>query len=192
MHSPRPHLRLIVVALIAAAALAAGASAATDRADSLLAPSGVCRGGDRVLESIAVQMQAMSCLVEYARAHAGLPPLRLSLRLDQAAALKIDADLRCGRLSHTPCGASFLTAFSASGYIEGGGAFIVGENLALGQGWRRSPRQVMSMWLHSPEHLRNLLSRRWRDFGLGFRAGVDLDGLRGATIWANEFGARRG
>ena len=188
MHRPRPHLRLILVALIAAAALAATARAATNRANSLLAPSGVCRGGDRALESAAVQMRAMSCLVEFVRARAGLPPLHISWRLDHAATLKIDADLRCGQFSHTPCGASFLSVFSAAGYLRGGGWVTVGENLALGH----SPRQVMSMWLHSPEHLRNLLSRRWHDFGLGVRSRVDLQGLSGMTIWANEFGVHSG
>jgi uncharacterized protein YkwD len=50
----------------------------------------------------------------------------------------------------------------------------------------------MSMWLNSPEHLRNLLSSDWRDFGLGVRSRVDLQGLHGVTLWANEFGAHRG
>lgn len=188
MHRPRPHLSLVLVGLLAAAVLAAAASGASDRVDRLLAPAGVCRGGDRALESVDVQLKAMSCLVGYVRARAGLPALRISPRLDHAATLKIRADLRCGQFSHTPCGASFLSVFSASGYIRDGGAFIVGENLALGH----SPREVMSLWLHSPEHLRNLLSRQWRDFGLGVRPRVDLQGFHGVTLWANEFGAHRG
>lgn len=188
MRRPRPHLSLILVVAVAAAIAAGTARGAGDRASGLLAPPGACPGADRVLESTAASVQAMSCLVDYVRAHAGLPALRISSRLDHAAMLKIDADLRCGQFSHTPCGASFLTVFSLAGYLRGSGGFIVGENLALG----RSPRQVMSMWLHSPEHLRNLLSAQWHDFGLGMRSRVDLEGLRGMTIWVNEFGAHSG
>ena len=187
-----PHVRLILVGLVASAVLAAAANGATDGSAGLLAPSGTCPGGDLADAPTSDEMQAMSCLVDYVRAHAGLPALRSSTRLDHAAMLKIDADVRCGQFSHTPCGASFLTVFSAAGYITAGGAFAVGENLAFGQGWRGSPRQVMAMWLHSPEHLRNLLSTQWHDFGLGVRRRVDLQGVHGVTIWANEFGAHTG
>jgi len=188
MRSPR-HASVIVVATAAlAAALASSALASTDEAERLLAPPGSCPSSMSASAPTAVQLRAMACLVSYARVHAGLAPLQISTVLDRAAALKIDADVRCGQFSHTPCGAGFLSVFSRVGYTSGSSVFAVGENLAWAS--RGSPREVMNMWLHSPEHLSNLLSRKWREFGLGVRAGFDFLGVRDASLWANEFGAR--
>lgn len=172
-----------------AAALASGANAATNQVERLLAPPDACPASTQAGAPSGVQLRAMACLVEYVRDHAGLAPLRISNRLDRAATLKIDADVRCGQFSHTPCGAAFLSVFSQVGYTGGASSYAVGENLAWARG--DAPRQVMSMWLHSPEHLRNLLSPQWHDFGLGVLPGIDFQGVAGATLWANEFGARR-
>jgi uncharacterized protein YkwD len=182
--------RLVLLIAVLAATLVSGASSAGDRADRLLAPETVCPGSNQVDAKDAVQMTAMACLVAYLRARAGLPFLRPSNVLDRAATLKVHRDLQCDEFSHTPCSAGFLTVFSQSGYIRGTAAFAVAENLAWAQGVRGSPRQIMRMWLHSPEHLRNLLSRRWRDFGLSVCTRVAFLGLRNVTLWANEFGAR--
>lgn len=173
-----------------AAALASSAGAATNRAEHLLAPPRACPGSTRSAAPPDVQLHAMACLVEYVRERAGLPLLRVSTVLDRAARLKIEADVRCAQFSHTPCGTGFLTVFSRSGYTGGASAFFVGENLAWSVGARATPRQVMSLWLHSPEHLRNLLTPQWREFGLGVRPRLDFLGIRGATLWANEFGVR--
>jgi len=179
------------VAIVAlGAALAANAGAATNQVDRLLAPPSACPASTRTDTPDAVQMRAMACLVEQVRVRAGLPSLRISTVLDRAADLKIDADVRCEQFSHTPCGLAFLTVFSRVGYTGGVSSVVVGENLAWSQAPAASPRDVMDMWLHSPEHRRNLLSSQWRDFGLGVRAGFDFLGVHGVTLWANEFGAR--
>jgi uncharacterized protein YkwD len=185
----RRALALLCLAATVSAALAAGATASTNRIDRLLAPVQVCPGSDRADRPRAVEMDAMACLVGYLRSRAGLPVLRLSGTLGRAASLKVDADLRCGEFSHTPCGSAFLSVFSEVGYARGSSSFAVGENLAWGGGQRGAPRRVMQVWLHSPEHLENLLSHQWREFGLGVSSGVDFLGYHGATIWANEFGS---
>ncbi len=183
--------RLVLVGALAGGALASGASGAGGRVDRLLAPPGVCAGADRSATAArTVQLRAMACLVAYVRSRAGLPPLRLVHELDKAAGLKVDADVRCGEFSHTPCGDSFLTVFSQSGYLRATSAYAVGENLAWAAGGARSPRAIMRLWLHSPPHLANLLSPTWRDFGLGFRARVQFEGSRNAIVWATEFGKR--
>jgi uncharacterized protein YkwD len=181
--------RLVLVAAVLLAVLVPGAGAAGGSVDRLLAPPGRC-AGDRLRGAGAEQVQAMACLVDYARARAGLPSLRLRAALAGAALLKVDADLRCGQFSHTPCGMPFLSVFSRAGYLRGAEGYAVGENLAWATGTRTSPRQIMRLWLHSPPHLENLLSPRWRDFGLGVRARVPFLGARNATVWASEFGAR--
>ncbi len=190
---PSIHLtRLVLAGVLLGGVLASGASGAGGRVDRLLAPPGVCTGAERRSAAAAriVQLRAMACLVAYVRSRAGLPSLRLVHDLDKAATLKVDADLRCGEFSHTPCGDSFLAVFSRSGYLRATSAYAVGENLAWAAGGRNSPREIMRLWLHSPPHLANLLSRTWRDFGLGFRAPVRFQGSRNAIVWATEFGKR--
>ena len=173
-----------------AAALAPVASASGRDVQRLLAPAAACPASMDATAPADVQVRAMACLVEYVRDQAGLPSLRVSRVLDRAAAMKIDADVRCAQFSHTPCGTSFLSVFSRSGYTASHTAFAVGENLAWTPTRIASPRDVMNLWLHSPEHLRNLLSPEWQEFGLGVRAGFDFLGVHGASLWANEFGAR--
>ncbi len=185
--------RLVLAGVLLGGVLASSAGGAPGRVDRLLAPPGTCAGAERGgTATRIVQLKAMACLVAYARSRAGLPPLRLVHDLDKAAALKVDADLRCGEFSHTPCGDSFLTVFSHSGYLRATSGYAVGENLAWAAGRRTSPRAIMRLWLHSPPHLANLLSRTWRDFGLGFRAQVRFQGSRNAIVWATEFGKRGG
>ncbi|HZT15024.1 MAG TPA: CAP domain-containing protein [Gaiellaceae bacterium] len=173
-----------------AAALAPVAAASRSDVERLLAPPAACPSSTDATAPADVQVRAMACLVEYARDQAGLPSLRVSRVLDRAAAMKIDADVRCGQFSHTPCGSSFMSVFSRSGYTASATAYAVGENLAWSPTRMASPREVMNLWLHSPEHLRNLLSPQWREFGLGLRMGFDFLGVHGASLWANEFGAR--
>ena len=166
------------------AAVASGAGAA-----SLLATEQACPAGVRRDAPLDVQVRAMACLVAVARARAGVQPLRPSAKLDRVAALKIDADLACDDFSHTPCGSDFMTWFVAVGYEPGSSRYAVGENLAWGRGNDASPQQIMRMWLDSPEHRRNLLSPRWRQFGLAVRLQVEFLGDPGVAIWANEFGS---
>lgn len=179
------------MAVAAALAPCAGAVTSVGNVERLLAPPAACPSSTSADMPVSLQLRSMACLVRYARGRAGLRALHISPVLDHAASLKIDADIRCGQFSHTPCGLGFLTVFSRSGYTGGASGFVVGENLAWSTGAGASPRDVMNMWLHSPEHLRNLLSSQWRDFGLGVRPRFDFLGVRGATLWANEFGARR-
>ena len=188
-HWLRQKLPIACLAVGLAAAAASGASAATGAA-SLLATKQACPAGVRRDAPLDVQVRAMACLVAFARARAGVRPLRPSAKLDRVAALKIDADLACHDFSHTPCGSDFLTWFVAAGYERGSSRYAVGENLAWGRGGDATPEKIMRMWLDSPEHRRNLLSPRWRQFGLAVRLKVEFLGDPGVAVWANEFGSR--
>jgi uncharacterized protein YkwD len=186
----RQTLPIACVAVGVTAATASGAAVTAGRAASLIASKQACPAGVRRDAPLAVQVRAMACLVAFARAQAGVQPLRPSARLDRVAALKIDADLACDDFSHTPCGSDFMTWFAAVGYERGSGRYAVAENLAWGRGDDASPRQIMRMWLNSPEHRRNLLSPRWRQFGLAVRLQVEFLGDPGVAVWANEFSSR--
>jgi uncharacterized protein YkwD len=189
----RQWLPIAVLAIGVAAASAAGASGAAAsgaRVAGLLAMRQACPAGYRNDTPLAVQVRAMECLVAFARAREGVQPLRASEKLDRVAVLKVDADLACDEFSHTPCGTGFMTWFDAVGYGLGSGRYAVGENLAWGMGETASPEEIMRMWLESPEHRKNLLSPKWREFGLGVRLQTAFLGNPDAAVWANEFGTR--
>ena len=44
---------------------------------------------------------------------------------------------------------------------------------------RRGPSWVMRAWMHSPPHRHNILSRQFRDVGIGVARGVPVRGFRG-------------
>jgi uncharacterized protein YkwD len=187
----RRNVLLACLAVGVAAAAVPGASGAGRRVAGLLATKQACPSGYRHDAPLAVQTRAMACLIAFARAHEGVPPLRVSAKLDRVAALKVDADLACDEFSHTPCGTDFMTWFEAVGYGLGSTRFAVGENLAWGRGEDASPEQIMRRWLESPEHRQNILSPRWREFGLGVRLQAAFLGGPDTAVWANEFGSRQ-
>jgi uncharacterized protein YkwD len=69
----------------------------------------------------------------------------------------------------------------------------VGENLV----WRSpslSSAGAMSLWIASPPHLANLLSRQWRQIGISAVAVARAPGVYGGThaiIITTDFGVRR-
>ena len=183
--------RLIVpLTLALAAALSAGASrASADPTSSLLAPPGVCGpAADRLKLDVATARKAMLCLTNYARTHSGIKRLVGNAMLNQAGEAKLDADLSCDEFSHTPCSKPFEVVFAA--YLTGATAYTVGENIAWGTGAFCTPRQTMNGWLHSSEHLQNILSPAFHQLGIGYLAGQTFQGATGATLWSQEFATR--
>jgi uncharacterized protein YkwD len=129
----------------------------------------------------------MRCVISEVRAQAGLPRLRVSQKLDAAASIKATAIRRCG-FTHTPCGQPWALPLQRVGYLRR--ASMVGENLAWGQSEQGSPLQVVTEWLASPPHRRNLLDRSYREAGLALQRG-SMFGDGDVTLWVLEFGRRR-
>jgi uncharacterized protein YkwD len=181
---------LLVVALALAAALSAGtSSAAADPSSSLLAPPGVCGpAADQLSLDLSTAQKAMLCLTNYARTHSGLKRLAGSAMLNQAGEAKLDADIACGEFTHTPCSKPFEVVFAA--YLTGATSYALGENIAWGTGSFGTPRETMNGWLHSSEHLQNILSPAFHQLGIGYLAGQTFQGATGATLWSQEFATR--
>jgi uncharacterized protein YkwD len=183
--------RLILpLTLALAATLSAGASrAAADPTSNLLAPPGVCGpAADRLNLDLSTARKSMLCLTNYARVHSGLKRLVGNAMLNQAGEAKLDADLSCGEFTHTPCSKPFEVVFAA--YLTGATAYALGENIAWGTGAFGTPRQTMNGWLHSSEHLQNILSPAFHQLGIGYLAGQTFQGATGATLWSQEFATR--
>jgi uncharacterized protein YkwD len=63
---------------------------------------------------------------------------------------------------------------------------FVGENLAWGVGRYGSPRGIVRLWLHSPEHRANLLRPGFRRIGLG-ELSTRFQGFAGAAVVTADF-----
>jgi uncharacterized protein YkwD len=180
---------LLVLTTLIVASGASGADAGAAPTASLLAPAGVCGpAADQLNLQAVVARRAMLCLTNYARSRSGRSPLALNALLGRAGQAKLAADVSCGDFSHSPCGQPFQAVFGS--YLAGASSYTIGENIAWGTGQYGTPRETMSRWLNSPEHLQNILDSAFHDLGVGYLPAQSFQGSTGATLWSQEFGGR--
>ena len=157
---PRPRL-LVLTMLLASLALNASASAALAG----------CAGGDVAATSPRSLVRVVFCEVNSTRASHRLRPLRRNRRLSRAAIRHAQDMLRRRYFAHrSPEGTGVLARARRAGYGADGGGVFAGELLGLGFAgtvWRLTPRSLVEKWLASPSHRRVLVSRRFRDLGIG-------------------------
>jgi len=168
--------------------LAAPSGAAQQASDSsaLAAVASSCAGATTAAGDEHSRLEAMYCGINIVRRAYGLPLVRGNVPLNRSSLLKADAVRRCG-FTHTPCGMAFSRTFKTAGYLP---ARAFGENLAWGQGELGSPLRTLQLWLNSPPHRRNLLTRSWRDLGIAYERG-HMFGRDGVALWVMQFGRRR-
>jgi uncharacterized protein YkwD len=177
----------VVTLLAATLVVAARAEGAGTAWNAYLAPEGLCSSADDAAAPAAVQVRAVTCLVNWARAQDSRRRLVRRPALQRAATLKGERVASCGQFSHTPCGASATAAVNAAGYRFR----TFGENLFAGTWGQISPRAVVTAWLQSPEHRANILGPSFRDLGVApVRAQGLLEGAD-AVVWTATFGSRR-
>jgi uncharacterized protein YkwD len=170
--------RGFVLVLAAACALAAPASA------SRTAPV----TGSATLE------QAVLAEVNALRTSKGLAPLRWSQPLAAAARSHSAAMARRGFFSHTSRdGSDFWKRVQRHYGSRGYGYWSVGENL-LWSSPDVDAKGALRMWLNSPPHRKTLLTKEWREIGLGavhVSSAPGTFGGREVTIVTADFGVRR-
>lgn len=182
---------LALAALVLCAVMATPASA-EQRASSVEAPvaqaAASCgnSGGEvseRALESSTV------CLLNRERASRGLRALRVNRRLSAAAQRHTDDMVRRRYFAHNSrSGASSVDRIRRTGYLKGARSWIVGENLAWGSGSRSTPRSIVDSWMHSSGHRRNILTRRFREIGIGVTSRAPTSGSSAAATYTTTFG----
>jgi len=136
---------------------------------------------------------ATRCLLNKKRRQHGLRRLRGNGRLHRAAE-RHGADMaRFDYFSHTSrSGASFLDRIRRAGYLRSVRSWSVGENIAWGTGNLSTPRSIVRAWVHSPGHRANILSRRFREIGIGISFGAPVRAsARPAATYTTDFGVRR-
>jgi uncharacterized protein YkwD len=157
---------------------------------------GYARGALRTRRSILHTQRRMLCLMNRVRAHFGLRPLHTNRCLHRVAARHAHDMVNRHYFAHTtPNGWDPGRRARASGYVPRAAAWLVGENIAWGVAGAARPAWVVRAWMHSPPHRHNLLSRHFRDVGIGVARGVPLRGFRGVRLRATfsvEFGAHHG
>lgn len=166
--------------------LAAPAAPHTTNSSALQAVASTCAGATTAAGDVHSRLEAMYCGVNVVRHAFGLDAVRGNGPLNRSSVLKASAVRHCG-FSHTPCGMAFSGTFRRAGYLP---ARAFGENLAWGQAELGSPVQTLSMWLNSPPHRANLLSRNWRDLGIAIQRG-SMFGKSNVSLWVMQFGRRR-
>jgi uncharacterized protein YkwD len=165
------------------------------QASAQSAPASVSAARAATTTSVATQLQRLvAAQINVVRHEHGLPRLALSTQLTRAGQEHARQLAAAGYFSHdwsdgTPFG-SWIRRFYP---VAGAHRWSAGENLA----WSTpsvTAQQAVEMWLASPEHRRILLSKSWRQVGLG---AIHADGAGGVyggqsvVILAAEFGTRR-
>lgn len=116
-------------------------------------------------------------LVNSERAKQGLPALKYSLTLSQAAQTRAEETVQL--FSHTrPNGSSCFTVLKEQGISY----TAAGENIAYGQ---KTPAAVMNAWMNSSGHRANILSKSFDHIGIG------VVYRNGTYYWSQMFAASK-
>jgi uncharacterized protein YkwD len=68
--------------------------------------------------------------------------------------------------------------------------YSYGENIGRGTGSFSTPKAMVSAWMRSPGHRRNILNRDFRDLGVGFVRGTPTGRQGDSGIYTTDFGLR--
>jgi uncharacterized protein YkwD len=172
-------LRLVLAtALLVATGYLTTAALATSHSEKNLAP---------------LNRQVLAAVNSFRVAH-GLAALRESAALDRSAHQHSNEMGRRGYFAHSSADGTVFWRrirhyYAARGYSY----WSVGENLV----WESpglSAAGAMKLWIGSPPHLANLLSKRWRQIGVsavGVAHAPGVYGGRRVVIITTDFGVRR-
>jgi uncharacterized protein YkwD len=132
---------------------------------------------------------ALRCLVNVERARHGLPTLHSSARLNVAAdQFSADMVARSYFAHVTPDGRSVTDRVRAAGYLGGSNDWALGEDIGWGTGSASSPASIFRAFMNSPPHRRVILSREFREIGVGVAPGVPVAGQGSGSTFVLDFG----
>jgi uncharacterized protein YkwD len=137
--------------------------------------------------------RSVLCLLNRERARRSLRPLRRSPDLDRASRRHSRDMVRRGYFSHKRDGGpNFVERIRRTGYLDGVIRWTVGENIAFGGGSRSAPASLVKGWMASPGHKANILSRTFKEIGLGLATGSPYErGASGPAVTiTTDFGFR--
>lgn len=182
---------MLLLAIAATLLLAAPAGAAKQKPckDAGLVPTG------------AAQMpriqSATRCLVNRERTKRGLRSLKANAELLASSQFQAQDMLDNEYFDHSrPGGPEFVERITRFGYAKDANGYALGENIAWASDDIATPRKMVSAWMHSPGHRKNILTKGYRDQAV---AALWSDGNVGGAyansggpfvIFVNQFGTR--
>ena len=130
-------------------------------------------------------------LINHARTHRGLAPLRLHAALTCAALAHSRDMMDRAYFSHSsPSGATCGARARRAGYAaDGCRSWAVAEVIGWGRDSAGTPLAVFKSWMRSTGHRAILLGRRWRDVGIGCVCGT-FNGASGSWMYTVDVGRR--
>jgi uncharacterized protein YkwD len=127
-------------------------------------------------------------LINHARESRGLAAVKIVTSLDRAALRHSRDMLARDYFSHSsPGGATVAGRARSAGYPMSGSS--LGEVLALGSSYKGTPESIFKGWMRSSGHRQVILTRRWRDAGVGCSRGT-YKGTSGVVMYTVDFGRR--
>jgi uncharacterized protein YkwD len=136
--------------------------------------------------------RTLQCLINGVRRQHGLRAVRTNRRLGIAARRHARDMADRDFFSHvSPGGATVESRIKHAGYLGGVHEWWLGEALAWGQSGAGAPRAILKGLLNSPPHRAILLSRSFRDVGVGVAKGAPNGSGRSALTVALDFGRVR-
>lgn len=148
----------------------------------------------RAKSAMAILEEAVVDRMNQIRRSHGLRPLRLSRPLAVAAEHHSKDMARRGYFEHDSAnGTAFWRRIERFYPSRGFRSWVVGENLFWATDTYGAAFAVRE-WMNSPPHRENILSRQWREVGIGAVYAPSAPGEyrgRAVTIMTADFGARR-
>lgn len=208
LRSMRGGIAILVAVVALASSFAAASSAATsgaleaqvERELRSAAPRGLPsvvatpKAGSGAKSATAVLEAAVIDRMNQIRRGRGLRPLRFNARLAAAADYHSKDMARRGYFEHDSAnGTAFWRRIERFYPSRGFRSWTVGENLLWGSDTYGAAFAVRE-WMNSPPHRENILSRDWREVGIGAVIVASAPGEyrgRPVTIVTADFGARR-
>jgi uncharacterized protein YkwD len=134
-----------------------------------VAAAGACVGEAKSPAKLSERLarQAVLCLINERRAHAGLGALQENASLNDSAQGHTVAMVKHNSYSH----GNPAHRIRHTGYLAGATVWTIGENLGWGPGRLGTPKRVVASWIRSREH-RNVLFGGFRDIGIGMTKGA--------------------
>lgn len=140
---------------------------------------------------------ATRCLVNRERRRRHRRPMRYNDNLFQSSTWQAQDMVAYAYFDHQrEGGPGFAGRITRFGYSKNARGYTLGENLAWGGGGGASPREIVAMWMQSPGHRANMLSRTFREQAVaavlvnGDEIGGDYAGAGPLVIYVNQFGRR--
>jgi uncharacterized protein YkwD len=130
-------------------------------------------------------------LVNHMRVKHHLHQLSMVASLERAARAHSRQMVRRGYFSHNSASGETVGArLIRFGYTTTGCTrWTVGENIAYGYQASSTPHAIFMAWWHSPAHRRVMLTKRFRNLGIG-RASGTFKGVDGVVFFTLDCGAR--